>query len=150
MIKKTSLQNILYLLPRHKKNCLTCINLCVVSWRPGGWGGGSGTGVLNKMSDLIKYIIERMVEGTCAVMFHMLKYVPGVQGVDDKVVGIRGYSLAYVADYFKTQGMCIKAVEVDPCTLKLVPDQFKTQEMCKKAVEENLDGRSMVVEICSQ
>ena len=110
--------------------------------------------MLNKMSDLIKYIIERMVEGTvqgtCAVMFHMLKYVPGVQGVDDKVVGIREYSLAYVADHFKTQGMCIKAVEVDPCTLKLVPDQFKTQEMCKKAVEENLDGRSMVVEICSQ
>ena len=89
------------------------------------------------MIDLIKHIIERMVEGTveetCAVMLHMLKYVPGVQGVDDEAVDIGGCPLAYVPDHFKTQGMCIKAVEVDPCTLTLVPDQFKTQKMCKKS-----------------
>ena len=91
VIKKTSFQNILYMLPRHKK--------------------GRGVG-LKKMSDLIKYIIERMVEGTvegtCAVMLHMLKYVPGVQGVDVEAVDIGGCPLAYVHDLFKTQGCALK------------------------------------------
>ena len=92
---------------------------------------------LNKMNDLTKYIIERMVErmveGTCAVMLHMLKSVPGFQGVNDKAVDIGEYPSAYVPNHFKTQGMCIKAVEADACTLKLVPDQYKTQKMCDDA-----------------
>ena len=54
------------------------------------------------------YIIERTIEGACAVMFHMLKYVPPVHGVDDEAVDIKAYPLTYVPDRFKTQGMRIK------------------------------------------
>ena len=82
-------------------------------------------------------MVEGTVEGTCAAMLHMLKYVPGVQGVDDEAVDIGGCPLAYVPDHFKTQGMCIKAVEVDPWLLKYVPDHFKTQEMCDAVVTED-------------
>ena len=84
VVKKTFFRNILYLLPRHKKNCLPCINLYLVSWP------SPGPGELNKMSDLFKnvflHIIERTIDGTCTVMLHMLKYVPGVQGVHGDVL----------------------------------------------------------------
>ena len=97
------------------------------------------------MNDLFQnaflYIIERTIEGTCTVMLHMLKYVPGVQGVHDEAVDIGTYPLAYVPDHFKTQERCIKAVEEDPwqlldvpCTVDYVPDQYKTQEKCDDAV----------------
>ena len=92
------------------------------------------------MSDLSKYLIERMVEGavegTCAVILHMLKYVPGIQGVDDEAVYIGGCPLAYVPDHFKTQGMCIKTVAVDLWQFWNVPDHFKTKKMCERAVED--------------
>ena len=50
------------------------------------------------MSDLIKYVIERMVEGTVegrAHMLHMLKCFPEDQGVDDEAVDIGVYPLVY-------------------------------------------------------
>ena len=82
------------------------------------------------MSDLFIYVfwhnIERTIEGTCTVMLHMLKYIPGVQGVHDEVVGIGAYPLVYVADCFNTQRMRIKAAEEDPWQLRDVPDCFKT------------------------
>ena len=111
------------------------------------------------------YIIKRTIEGTCAVMLHMLKYVPGVQGVHDEVVDIGAYPLAYVPDGFKTQGICIKAVEEDPWRLLDVPNHFKTFEMCEKAVRrapctldyvpdqyktQEMCDDSMVVGICTQ
>ena len=57
---------------------------------------------------LIQFFIEEMGEEviklTCAGMVNILKYVPGVQGMDD---------------------------EVGPCSLALIPDEFKTQKMCE-------------------
>ena len=57
------------------------------------------------------HIIERTIEGTCTVMLHMLKYIPGVQEVHDEAVGIGAYPLVYCADRFNTQRMGIKAAE---------------------------------------
>ena len=75
-----------------------------------------------------------VIEGTCAVMLHMLKYIPGIQALHNEAADIGAYPLVYVPDKFKTQEMCIKAVKEDPWQLHYVPDQYKTQEMCNEAV----------------
>ena len=62
----------------------------------------------------------------------------------DEAVGIAPCSLAFVpdmshvADYFKTQEMCIKSVEKEAESLEHVPNHFKAQEMCKRAIEADL------------
>ena len=88
------------------------------------------------MTDFIKFFIEEMGKGVIKLMFagmvNILKYVPGVQGVDE-----RPYSLALIPDEMKTQKLCEKSVEDDPNSLAYVPDHFKTKQMCNEAVEED-------------
>ena len=48
------------------------------------------------------------------------------------------YTLGYVPDHLKTQGMCDKAVVRNPWLLTYVPDPFKTQKICDKAVRDYL------------
>ena len=91
-----------------------------------------------KVIDLIKYIIERMVEGTRAVMLHMLKYVPGVQGVDGEALDIGGYPLAYVPDRLKTQEMCERAVEDKPEALRFVPDHIMSDLLLNLIIPKRL------------
>ena len=59
------------------------------------------------MTEFIKFFIEEMGKGvielTCAGVVNILKYIPGVQGVDDAV---------------------------RPCSLALIPDELKMQKMC--------------------
>ena len=72
---------------------------------------------VNKMIDLFKdafwYIIEEM---TC-VMVNILKYVPGVQGVDE-AVSVRPRYLTFVID---------QEVRRKPCGLKHFSDDLKDQ-----------------------
>ena len=75
-----------------------------------------------------------VIELTCAGVVNILKYIPGVQGVDDAV---RPWSLALIPDQLKTQTMCKKSVEDDPSSLVYVPDYSETQKMCNEAVEED-------------
>ena len=72
-----------------------------------------------------------MIELTCAGVVNILKYIPGVQGVDDAV---RPCSLALILNELKTQTMCKKSVEDDPGSLGYIPDRLITQEMCSSAV----------------
>ena len=77
-------------------------------------------------------MIMSFLELTYAGLVNTLKYIPGVQGVDDAP-----YSLALIPDELKMQKLCEKSVEDDPWSMAYVPDNLKTQEMCKKAVEED-------------
>ena len=84
-----------------------------------------GGGKVNKMSDLFKNafwcIIERTIEGMCAALLHMLKYISGVQEVYDEAVAHNQYKLKFALDHFKTQEMCEKAVRMDSGS-----EQFRT------------------------
>ena len=95
---------------------------------------------LNKMGDFIRYFIEEMIkeaiELTCAVMVNILKYVPGVKGVDE-AVSIGSRYLLFLPDQLKVKGMCNKALCREPSTLKFVPVNIQTQEMWKRDVEKN-------------
>ena len=98
----------------------------------------------------IEEVDEEVIELACAGMVNILKYIPGVQGVDDTVrpwplalipdelnsVVFNQYALEFVPDHFKTKKMCERAIEDETGTLELVPDRFKKQEMHEKAVEE--------------
>ena len=75
---------------------------------------------------------KKVIELTCAGMVNILKYVPGVQGMDDVV---RSWSLALIPDELKTQKMCEKSVVFNPYVLDFVSDHFKTKKMCEGAVE---------------
>ena len=92
------------------------------------------------MGDVIRYFIEGMskeaMELTYVAMVNILKYVPGVQGVDEKV-SIKLRYLTFIPDHLKTNGICDEAVPRDPRLQYNVPDHFKTQDMCKWVVEEN-------------
>ena len=92
------------------------------------------------MPDFIKLYKIKMakeaIDLTCVAMVNILKYVPGVQGVDE-AVSITPRHLTFFPDRLKTKGMCDEAVRVDPWSLGNVTDHFKTQEMCKRVVEEN-------------
>ena len=63
------------------------------------------------MTDFTKFFIKEMDKGvillTCAGTVNNLKYIPGVQAVDEAV---------------------------RPCSLALITDELKTQKMCKKSV----------------
>ena len=88
------------------------------------------------MTDFIKFFIEEMdrgvIELTCAGMANILKYIPGIQGVDDAP-----YSLALIPDELRMQKMFQKSVEDDPRSLAYVPDHFKTKRMCERVVKDN-------------
>ena len=111
------------------------------------------------MSDFIKFFIEDMgkevLELTCAAIVNILKYIPGVQGVDE-AVHLRPYSVVLIPDQLKTQKMCEKSIEDDPRSLACVPDLFKTQEMCNEAVSrdaytlDNVPDYIMTQEMCNE
>ena len=82
---------------------------------------------------------------------HMLKYVPGVQGVDEAVsirprcltfvlgqaVQKRPWGLKHVSDDLKEQRIYEWAVNKKIQMLEYVSDHFKTQEMCDDVVMED-------------
>ena len=51
------------------------------------------------------------------ILLHMLKYVPGAQGVYDEAVRKEPRSFAFVPDCFKTEEINNNAVEKHPNTL---------------------------------
>ena len=87
------------------------------------------------MSDFIRYFIEDMaeevVEVACVAMLSILKYVPGIQLVNE-AVRIRLHSLVLAPDELKTQEMYEKAVKDDPRLLEYVPDNLKDLGMCER------------------
>ena len=89
------------------------------------------------MIDLFKKVIWYMIEGTCTLLTHILKYIPGVQEACNKEVCRDARSLEFVPDCFKTQEMCNEVVESDPYTLNFVPDCYKTQGRCEKLIEKD-------------
>ena len=101
---------------------------------------------MNKMIDLFKNAFSYIIEGTCTVLLHILKYVSGVQEASDEVVA-RHYRLLleiyllpmsglfFIPDHLKTQEMCNKEVNIEPCFLALVPYRLKAQGMCDKAMQ---------------
>ena len=98
-------------------------------------------GRLNKMGDFIRYLIKGMtkeaIELTCAVVVNILKYVSGVQGVDE-TVNIGPANLTFLLDRLKTKRMCNETVRREPFSLMDVPDYFKREEMCLETVHKNL------------
>ena len=50
------------------------------------------------------------------------------------------YTLRFVPDHLKTQGMCEIAVEKDPYTLKFVPDWLVTQQQIKMRHDDHYYG----------
>ena len=50
------------------------------------------------------------------------------------------YTLRFVPDHLKTQGMCEIAVEKDPYTLKFVPDWLVTQQQIKIRHDDHYYG----------
>ena len=74
-----------------------------------------------------------VIELTCTGVVNILKYIPGVQVIDDTVTPC---SLALIHNELKTQTMCKKSVEDDPGSLGYIPDHLQTQEMCSSAVRK--------------
>ena len=87
------------------------------------------------MIDLFKMVIWHTIEGTCAVLLYILKYIPGAQEMINEEVHRKPSLLMDVPDHFKRQEMCEEAVEKKPWLLHHVPLCFRTQEMCEKDVE---------------
>ena len=140
-LKKVSIQNALYLAQKELR--------CILTSRA----------ELNKMDDFIRYFIEDMtkeaIELTCGVTVNTLKYVSGVQGVDE-AVSIGPRYLTFLPDHLKTKGVYNEVVRREPSTLKFVPENLRTQEMCKRVVEENplllryVPDRFKTKEICDK
>ena len=88
------------------------------------------------MTEFIQFI-EEMGKGviilTCVGIVNIVKYIPGLQGVDEEV-HIRPFSFLLIPDELRTQKMCNEAMHENPATFFLVPDRFKTQEMCNEVV----------------
>ena len=65
------------------------------------------------MTDFTQVFIEEMgktvIRLTCIGMLNILKYIPGVQGMNETP-----FSLALIPDELKTQKMCEKLVEKYP------------------------------------
>ena len=97
------------------------------------------------MTDFIKFFMEDMGKGvielTWAGMVIILKYIRGVQGLDEAV---RPCSLALIPDELKTQKMCTKSVEDDPESLGYIPDRLMTQEMCSSAMRRESNSLKFV------
>ena len=90
------------------------------------------------MTDFIQFMEEMdkgLIELTCVGMVNILKYIPGVQGVDEEV-HIRPFSCLLISDVFRTQKMCNETLDENPAAFIVVPDCFKTQEMCNKVVND--------------
>ena len=78
------------------------------------------------------HIIERTIEGTCTVMLHMLKYIPGVQEVHDEAVGIgdthwcmlltalilKGWALKQLRKTHGNRGMSLNALRPKKCATR--------------------------------
>ena len=91
-----------------------------------------------------------MEEMTC-VMVNILKYIPGVQGVDetvsigplyltlvlDQAVHRRPWDLKHFSDDLKGQGIYEWVVYKNLRMLEYVPDHFKTRAMCNDVVMED-------------
>ena len=85
---------------------------------------------------------------TC-VMVNILKYVPGVRGVDEVVsirprsfvlnqaVSRRPWGLKHVSDDLKDQGICEWFVSKNPRMLEYISDHLKTQGICDDVVMED-------------
>ena len=58
--------------------------------------------------------INKMIKSFEKVLLCMLKYVPGVQEACNEEVRDDPHSLAFIPDFFKTQGMCNEAVRRKP------------------------------------
>ena len=93
---------------------------------------------MNKMIGLFKNAFWYIIEGTCTVLLHMLKYVPGMQEMCDEVVCRKPHSLELIPDIFKTQEMCDEAIGVDPYALWYVPGHLRMREMFERVVENEL------------
>ena len=87
---------------------------------------------INKMINLFKNVFWYTIEGTCAVLLYILKYIPGTQEEFNEEVRREPILLMYVPDHFKTQEMCEEAVKKKSWLLHHVPPCFRTQEMCEK------------------
>ena len=100
------------------------------------------------MIDLLKNVFWYIIEGAC-VMVNILKYVPGVQWVDEAVnirpcylrfaldKAVRRRPWKHFSDGLKDQGICEWLACKTPRTLEYVPDHFKTREMCSDVVIED-------------
>ena len=90
-------------------------------------------------NDFIQFIEEMskgVIELTCIGMVNILKYILGVQGMDEEV-HIRSFPFLLIPDEVRMQKMCNKAMRENPAAFFFVPDRFKTQEMCEKVVERS-------------
>ena len=68
---------------------------------------------------------------------YTLRYVPDhlkTQGMSNKVAAFNPWQLEYVPNHFKTPEMCNKDVDDCPWQLGDVPDHLKARDMCNKAV----------------
>ena len=65
---------------------------------------------MNKMIGLFKNAFWYIIDGTCTVLLHMLKYVPGTQEACNKEVRMEPFSLGFALKHLKMQGMCNEAV----------------------------------------
>ena len=111
------------------------------------------------MIDLFKNALWYIIKGACTVLLHMLKYVPGVQGVHetvsirpryltfvlDQAVSRTPWGLKHVSDDLKDKWICEWVIHKNPRMLKYVPDHFETREMCDDAVGD--DASSLVCDV---
>ena len=58
------------------------------------------------------------------------------QEICGKAIAVKGWTLCFVTDHFKSLEMC-EAIEEDPWSLANVPDHIKNQEICRRVVEED-------------
>ena len=76
------------------------------------------------MGDFITYFIKGMtkeaIEKMSTVLVNILKYVPGVQGMDE-AVSIGPRYLIFLPDHLKTKGMYNEVVKIDPFTPSACP-----------------------------
>ena len=89
-------------------------------------------------NDFIQFIDKmcKVIELTCVGMVNILKYILGVQRVDEDV-HIKPFPFFLIPGEVRTQKMCSKAMRENPAAFFFVPDHFKTQEMCEKVVKES-------------
>ena len=94
------------------------------------------------MIDLFKMVVWYTtwytIEGTCTVLFYILKYIPGAQVMINEemrrepILLILFYMLKYIPG---AQDMINEEVRRDTILVMSVSDDFKKQEMCEEAVE---------------
>ena len=70
------------------------------------------------MIDLFKKVIWYAIEGTCAVLLYILKYIPGAQEMINEEVRRKPFLLMGVPDHFRKQEMCEEVAEASPWLLQ--------------------------------